>query len=400
MKRFINPLWTAKTRTRRVLTAVGFLAIAGVFRWAFGPWLGEQQTNLAGYAVLAAATWLGTWRAGLIVAGASIALLQWPAIHAGEFNRLATHQQDSASAITFALVASMIICLTHLVSSRIRVLAEEVTRLGYSDRRKSEFLALIAHELRNPLSAISMGGFLLRSGRLDQSKAQDTWKMIERQTDQMKRLVADLLDVTRIERGKIELQRENIGVRTLVEQVIDAAASYMQPKRQSILLSIHGDPGEVFVDAMRIGQVLSNLLHNASKFSPDGSSIHVLAETTAHDVQIAVRDQGTGIPRSELRTIFDSFVQLQPRSGQPQGLGLGLALCAKLLKMHGGTIEARSEGLGCGAEFVVRVPRSLPLAMPLAAAESAHAVVHQGGVAQCPPEDLKCVGVLAADGRT
>lgn len=359
MKRLIDPAWTAKTPARQFLTALALSIIAISLRWAVSPWLGEHHEFLPGYAAVAAATWLGTWRAGLVVAAVSLVALQSPLFHPIDVQRLPAHLQQAASVIAFVFVAGLLTYLTHHASKRLLALRDEVTRLDDADHKKSDFLALIAHELRNPLSAISVGGRLIKSGRLDKRAMQGTWDMMERQTDHMKRLIADLLDVARIEQGKIELRRERTSVRSLVEQAIKDAAPYTESKQQAIALEVEGDPGEAYVDALRIGQVLGNLLHNASKFSPEGAPIDITVQATAHSVLIAVRDRGIGIPASELHAIFESFVQLEPRSGRPQGLGLGLALCSKLLQMHEGTIEARSDGVGSGAEFVVRFPRAL-----------------------------------------
>ncbi len=360
MKLLSYAAWVSKTPARQFMTAVELLVIVIFLRWVVSPWLGDHHELLPGYVAVAAATWLATWRAGLLVAGASLAVLQSPLFLAADMNRLPAYMHEAVSLLAFLFVAGLLIYLTHLASRRLHALTDEVSRLDDADHKKSDFLALIAHELRNPLSTISMGGDMIRSGRLDQRAQEGTWETMERQTEHMKRLISELLDVARIEQGKIQIARETISVRTLVEQAIKDTYSSTHHRQQVVTLRAGADAGHAYVDTLRIGQVLGNLLHNASKFSPAGAPINVTVKTTSQEVQIAVRDSGIGIPRSELNSIFESFVQLEPHSGHAQGLGLGLTLCAKLLQMHEGSIEARSDGVGTGAEFIVRFPRRLP----------------------------------------
>lgn len=357
MNRLIGPEWAAQRTGRQVLIAVVLAAVAISLRWALTPWLGEHHEFLPGYAAVAAATWLATWRAGLLVSIASLAAVALPLL--ARPRAPSQPLQDATSIIAFALVSALLVYMTHHASRRMHALSNEVDRLDRADHKKSDFLALIAHELRNPLSALTVGGSLIRSGRLDKSSLRGTWEMMERQTDHMKRLISDLLDVARIEQGKIILQRERLRVASLVDQAIADANPYTVARQQRIAVSTEGEPGEAYVDSLRIGQVLGNLLHNASKFSPQGAAIGVTVRASADDVRISVKDSGIGIPPGALDAIFDSFVQLEPKGGRPQGLGLGLALCRKLIEMHDGTVTARSDGPGRGAEFSIAFPRAL-----------------------------------------
>jgi PAS domain S-box-containing protein len=232
-------------------------------------------------------------------------------------------------------------------------LRQAVADLSHADRRKNEFLAILAHELRNPLAPILHAVEILR--RTGSGPAQITG-VIERQVGQMVRLVDDLLDVGRIGQGKIALRRERIDLAVIVEQAAEASRPLL--RQSSLSLTINKPAGAVWVtaDAARLTQVIGNLLNNASKFTPPGGHVWLTLERDGQSAVIRVRDSGIGIAAHDLGRVFDLFTQLDGSLERSHGgLGLGLTLARRLVDLHEGTIEASSPGLGQGAEFIVRL---------------------------------------------
>ncbi len=232
-------------------------------------------------------------------------------------------------------------------------LEEELRR---QHQRKDEFLAMLGHELRNPLAAVVHATDLLSSD--DPAAAEESRRVIRRQTRNMSRLIDDLLDISRITRGQITLEQRRVSLADAVSAGVDVWRHLVARKRQR--LTIDGTKQPLFVngDAARLTQVFANLVHNAAKFTPEGRVIAiVLAEENGHAV-LRVRDDGEGMTPEVLTHAFELFVQGSPTLDRQQGgLGLGLTLVRRLVEMHGGTVEARSAGAGQGSEIVVRLPR-------------------------------------------
>lgn len=234
--------------------------------------------------------------------------------------------------------------------------------LQTANRRKDEFLAMLAHELRNPLAVISAAiNIRRRSGVVGGDKLLSA---IERQTEQLTRIVDDLLEVSRITRGKIELQKERLDLVALVRDVFENGADKLQAgnHRKRFLAPATG----LYIDgdAVRLGQVFANILNNAAKYTPDAGVIDVTVAQDGDFAVVSVRDTGVGIPRDMLSRVFDLFTQVDRNLGRAQGgIGVGLALSRSLVTLHGGEIDARSDGADRGSEFVVRLPlREAPLA--------------------------------------
>lgn len=228
-----------------------------------------------------------------------------------------------------------------------------------SDRRKTEFLAMLAHELRNPLAPISNALHIVRMNPHDVPAVIAASEMAERQVGQLVRLVDDLLDVSRISRGKIELRMSRVELRAIIEQVVQAVRVQCEAMDLAITASLPKDPVYVLADPVRMSQVVGNLLSNACKFTPRGGRIDLIVTTEEHPAQliVTVRDSGIGIAREELAHIFELFTQVDSSLERSQGgLGIGLTLVRTLVQMHGGTVEAASEGLGKGSTFTVRLP--------------------------------------------
>lgn len=233
--------------------------------------------------------------------------------------------------------------------------AEEALR--EADRRKDEFLAILAHELRNPLAPIRNAVEILKlEGSPDPTlvRARD---MIERQLAHLVRLIEDLMDVGRITRGKLQLRRKVVELRTVLEQAAETIEPQLALAGQTFSLSLPTDPVFVDADPMRLTQVLMNLLDNACKYTGNGGDITLAALRHGPDVEIRVQDTGIGIPSEHLSSLFKMFSRVGASSGHTQhGLGIGLALARGLVEMHGGRIEASSEGLGRGSTLIVRLP--------------------------------------------
>ena len=229
--------------------------------------------------------------------------------------------------------------------------------LSDADRRKNEFLAMLAHELRNPLAPISNAARTLRRGIDDAEAVRAAAEMLERQVAQLSRLVDDLLDVSRITRGKIGLQRAQTALTPIVEQALEAVRPQVQ--RMNHRLRVNLPPHEVYLDgdSARLAQVLGNLLNNACKFTDPGGQIVVNVTAEKGHVVIRVRDNGIGIAPADLPIVFDMFSQVDASIARSRdGLGIGLTLVKTLVELHGGSVMASSDGPGRGSEFTIRLP--------------------------------------------
>ena len=233
--------------------------------------------------------------------------------------------------------------------------------LKENDRRKDEFLAMLAHELRNPLAPIRNAAEVLKVTAPGDPRQQWARGVIERQTQHITRLVDDLLDVSRITRGRITLRPERLALASVVERAVEAIRPVVDTRRQSLSVTLPATPLEVKADMTRLVQVLSNLLSNASKFSNDFGQIAVTAEQDGAHAVIRVTDNGIGIPSDVMPRVFELFTQADRSLDRSQGgLGIGLTLVRLLVDRHGGSVAARSDGPGCGSEFEVRLPLIAP----------------------------------------
>jgi signal transduction histidine kinase len=232
--------------------------------------------------------------------------------------------------------------------------------LKEADRHKDEFLAMLAHELRNPLAPIRNAVHLMKMKPLQDPQLLLSRDIIERQLLQLSRLVDDLLDVSRITRGKINLARQRVELKELVDRAVETVSPAIEGRGHSLEVEIPNRPLAIYGDPMRLTQALGNVLGNAAKYTDKGGQISLRARRRQRDIEITVRDNGIGIVPEVLPCIFDLFTQLDQRGSRPQGgLGIGLALVRQLVEMHGGTVTASSEGPGKGSEFVIRLPLSI-----------------------------------------
>jgi PAS domain S-box-containing protein len=234
--------------------------------------------------------------------------------------------------------------------------------LRATDRRKDEFLAVLAHELRNPLAPLRNSLKLLERESLGE-RGRTALRVGSRQTAQLARLVDDLLEVSRITRDRIELRPERVMLQAIVYSVAENLAQTLDGRGQRIDFEMPGEPAWVDADPVRLTQVVENLLSNASKYTDSGGRITIALAHRADEVAIAVRDTGIGIAPSDLERVFELFAQLDTSLDRTRGgLGIGLALVRKLVELHGGRVHAHSDGPGRGASFTVALPRRRPIA--------------------------------------
>jgi len=236
--------------------------------------------------------------------------------------------------------------------------------LKEADRSKNEFLATLAHELRNPLAPIRAAVKILQLKSEPSPVSQSALEVIERQTRQMTRLIDDLLDIARVTSNKLELRRERIKLREVVDAAVETSRPLIEQREHKLIVKTPSNPIYLDGDMVRLAQVISNLLNNAAKYTDPGGRIWLTATRKENAAVIKIRDTGIGIPAETMPQIFEMFTQAHRTNQSPGGLGIGLTLVKRLVEMHGGTIKARSEGRGKGSEFVVRVPMSASATVP------------------------------------
>ncbi|MBY0396804.1 MAG: PAS domain-containing protein, partial [Thermoleophilia bacterium] len=238
--------------------------------------------------------------------------------------------------------------------------------LREADRRKDEFLATLAHELRNPLAPIRNGLRIMRLAAGDPAAVDEAHAMVERQVGQMTHLIDDLMDVSRINRGKIALQRTRMPLDGAIRDAVETGRPLIEAARHHLIVDLPEAPIYVEGDGTRLAQVFANLLNNAAKYTERGGTIRLSARREGDEAVVAVEDDGVGIPPEMLPRVFDMFTQVNRSLEKAQGgLGIGLSIVRRLVEMHGGSVEAQSEGVGRGSRFVVRLPAvSAPTAGP------------------------------------
>ncbi|MDQ2640804.1 MAG: ATP-binding protein [Pseudomonadota bacterium] len=245
--------------------------------------------------------------------------------------------------------------------------AQRMEALREADRRKDGFLATLAHELRNPLAPIRHAARLLQHKGLEETQAQAARDIISRQVARMALLLDDLLEVSRVTLGRVELRRERVTVASLVKVAVETSRPLIEQKHHELILQLPDTGLELEVDPLRLSQALSNLLTNAAKYTDPGGSIILRAWCEEGDAVFSVTDTGIGLPPAALPTVFEMFSQVDSAIDRAEGgLGIGLALVKGLVKLHGGTVEAASEGPGKGSTFTLRIPGCRPetLAFP------------------------------------
>jgi signal transduction histidine kinase len=243
----------------------------------------------------------------------------------------------------------------------VRLRTEELNRanaaLRDEDRRKNDFIAMLAHELRNPLAPIRNALEIMRLAAADPDAVEQSRLMLERQVGQMVRLIDDLLDVSRITTGKLRIELEAVHLGAVIESAVEISRPAIEKANLTFAADVPGRPIPIRADRVRLAQVFSNLLNNAAKYTPEGGTVSLTAAQEGAQAVVRVRDSGVGIPLDVLPRVFELFTQVDRTLNRSQGgLGIGLALVHRLVELHGGTVSVRSDGPGQGAEFTVRLP--------------------------------------------
>jgi two-component system CheB/CheR fusion protein len=265
------------------------------------------------------------------------------------------------------------------LEDHLRHLADD---LSEADRRKDEFLATLAHELRNPLAPLRNALHIIRLSP-DRAAREQAREMMERQLTQLVRLVDDLLDVSRITRGRLELRKERVSLAAVVNSAVETSRPLIETMGHELTVVLPPAPILVDADLTRLAQVLSNLLNNSAKYTDRGGRIRLIAERRGDDVMVSVMDNGIGIAGDQLPRLFQMFAQVEHSLERSLGgLGIGLTLVKRLVEMHGGQVEARSDGPGQGAEFIVRLP-------VVVEADQSTAAAHGGGSPAVPRSPLR-----------
>jgi signal transduction histidine kinase len=298
-------------------------------------------------AVLAAA-WHGGLRPGLLATflGAVLGVL----LYGTPFN----YAQVAFITTLFVVIGSTASWFCGRLHAARNELRQQIQQRERAEQTLRQFLAVLAHELRNHLAPVHNAVELLGRARGNAALIEQSRGLLDRQVRQMIRLMDDLLDVSRVARGKLSLCVQRVELAAVVQTAVEAARPVLDAKSHELSVSLPPEPVHLEADPARLAQVISNLLINSAKYTPRGGRITLAARQEGEAVVVSVKDNGSGILAEQLPRLFEMFAQLE--EGSQGGLGVGLALVKGLVEMHGGTVEAQSDGAGKGCEFVVRLP--------------------------------------------
>lgn len=335
------------------------VVVASILRKLSDPYLGTHLSFSFDYLAVFVAAWTGgLWPA---LATAILSSLVGNFLFTDPYLSLAINSAEEFIDLTFFVLVSAIIGMLSEISLRAFALAKK------AEEEKDNFMATVAHELRSPISVIYYANSLNRMESAEQ--ASDQLDVIDRQVGHLNLLIEDLLDVSRVARGKIRLDRQHVDASRIIPGAIEKARPLITSRKHTLKLDVSPEPMPLFVDPARIEQVLANLLTNAAKYTPDGGHICVVAKPSGDSAILAIRDNGIGIAPEMLSRVFDLFVQGEAgRERDEGGLGIGLALARKISEMHGGSVSVESAGKNRGSEFVVTLPLKQPAAARFQAA--------------------------------
>ncbi|HEY6125179.1 MAG TPA: ATP-binding protein [Steroidobacteraceae bacterium] len=378
---YIGPLFRADALALRYGSAIVVVLLIAGIRALLAPLLGTQAPLLPFVLGVFAAAYLGGRGPALLASLltpilATLWFTNWP--------QDAPPLQWISHVVFFLLIAALSAQLMHELQKRSRterealaMAASHAQALQEADRRKDEFLAMLAHELRNPLAPIRNVAYVLTKGMADNATVRRSAQMLERQANHLTHLVDDLLDVARITRGRVVLKRETLSLDSIAESALETVQPLLDARSQTV--SLRRQAEQVFVDAdgVRLCQVVANLLTNAIKYSPERSRIDIVIDASADDASISVHDPGVGIDAQLLPLLFDPFLQGDRTLDRAQGgLGVGLTIVKLLVEMHGGAVSAYSAGLGKGSEFRIRLPKvPAPVAVSAPTPQDEHRTV-------------------------
>jgi signal transduction histidine kinase len=333
--------------------AVGFIGVvvATLLRKLFDPYLGEHLSFSFDYLAVFVAAWTGgLWPA---IATAILSSLVGNYFFTDPYLSLAINSVEELIDLIFFILVSATIGFLSEISLR------ALARAKKAEEEKDNFMATVAHELRSPISVIYYANSLHRMASAEQPT--DQLDVIDRQVDHLNLLIEDLLDVSRVARGKIRLNRQHIDASSVIQGAIEKARPLITNRKHTLELDVSPEPMPVFVDPIRIEQVLANLLTNAAKYTPDGGHICITAKPAGDSAILAVRDNGIGVSPEMSSRVFDLFVQGEMGHDRDEGgLGIGLALARKISEMHGGSVSVESAGKNRGSEFLVTLPLEQP----------------------------------------
>lgn len=335
----------------QLVIAVATSGGAFLVRLGLDPWLLNRQPFTPAFAAIAIAGWYGTWRAGVLCAVLSHLWANYFFVEPR--GQLTLTETELVGAGSYYLITAVLLVLSHRATGAIAMRDKTLQRLRRVDARRAEFIAALSHELRNPLGALRLALHEMRALPDPAQAVEKVTPMMERQLLQVARLCDDLMDIARIDQGKMSLERREVSVAELAQSAVEETQAHLQRRGQRVALQLDGAP-RVRVDPHRMVQLIANLLHNASKFSPDGAEITLRAALSGEQLCLHVSDPGVGLSPERLDSVFDAFAQ---GDGATEGLGLGLALVRRIAELHGGTVRAHSAGAGHGAEFEVCLPR-------------------------------------------
>ena len=345
-----------------LVIGLGAAALALLLRSGLDPFLGNRYPFASGYLFIAITVWYFGWRAAAVMT-----LLFYPLGNLffvdprGTFSL--TVRADIVGFTINMISSAILIFLGH----KARETTQELTRvnavldaankeLSENARRKDEFLAVLSHELRNPLAPILIASSMLERSGLSEIAAADAVRVLNRQSRQMSGLLDDLLDLSRIAKGRIELKRSPVDLTRCVDDAIQSHRALILKKQQTLSLDLPDAAVVRNVDARRFTQIVANIVGNATRHSQEHAEIRVSLIVTSKEILVSVRDNGPGIEEARLLHLFDSFHAGHPMERRTEGLGIGLSLTRSLVELHGGTIRVFSEGVGRGSEFTVSIP--------------------------------------------
>jgi signal transduction histidine kinase len=349
-----------RSALRRYSVVPLVVALALACRWLL---LGGEMPFLLLWPAVMVCAWFGGFGPGLLATALSAAVAACLFFEPPHWFAL-TKPEDWVGVALFMLLGSAI----SLLCERLRraqqkgeQYAEDLRRradeLAQADQRKNEFVSQLAHELRNPLAPIHNAVQVLKVLGAGQPDIERAAAVIDRQSQQARRLIEDLLDISRISLGKVSLHKEPMELADVIGRAVEESRPLIQARRHELTVRLPEHALRLDADAARLAQVVANLLNNAAKYTDEGGHVSLTVEQDGAEAVLRVRDDGIGITPAMLPRVFDLYAQAERALGKSQGgLGIGLKLVRSLVEMHGGTVEARSDGPGTGSEFVVRLP--------------------------------------------
>jgi signal transduction histidine kinase len=333
------------------LAGLSFVVVAAVVRWRYDTVLGDHASFTFFFLAVSISAWIGGLRPAFATAILSCMVGNYYFSHPHGTFYISGHEE----AISLLIFVAVSIVIGLLAEKSLRALE----RAKAAERAKDTFLATLAHELRSPLSVIQYANELHRIAKAGESR--DQVEVIQRQVQHLDSLVQDLLDVSRIARGKIRLDRRHVNAAAIVKGAVEKARPTIIKREHTLTVELPKEPVPVYVDTLRMEQVLTNLLVNAAKYTTDGGQITLRLDSAGDQAVFTVRDNGMGISPEALPRVFELFVQEDSGSKHASsGLGIGLALVRKIVELHDGNVTAESAGKDCGSEFTVSIPLDQP----------------------------------------